>query len=74
MRNLEAPLWKGLQGKADANKDGTISLDELYEYLKPNAQKIACKQYNNEQTCNCGSPEVLSKWGGVELPQLPRRL
>jgi hypothetical protein len=41
---------KGLQGPADANKDGTISLTELFDYVKPNVQRVARKQYNNEQT------------------------
>jgi ankyrin repeat protein len=56
---------KGLQGEADANKDGTIDLAELYEYVKPNVQRIARKQYNNEQTPQLlASPEVLRKGGG----------
>ena len=56
---------KGLQGEADANKDGTIDLAELYEYVKPNVQKIARKQYNNEQTPQLlASPELLRRGGG----------
>ncbi len=41
---------KGLQGDGDLNKDGTIELAELYEYVKPLVQRVARKQYNNEQT------------------------
>ena len=41
---------KGLQGEGDLNKDGTIEMAELYEYVKPNVQRVARKQYNNEQT------------------------
>jgi hypothetical protein len=56
---------KGLQGEADLNKDGTISLSELYEYVKPNVQRIARKQYNNEQTPQLlANPELLRKGGG----------
>ena len=57
---------KGLQGEGDVNKDGVIEMAELYEYVKPNVQKVARKQYNNEQTPQLlGSPEMLKK--GVRL-------
>jgi len=56
---------KGLQGEGDANKDGTIEMVELYDYVKPNVQRIARKQYNNEQTPQLiGSPERLQNGGG----------
>jgi hypothetical protein len=56
---------KGLQGDGDVNKDGVIELAKLYEYLKPNVQRIARKQYNSEQTPQLlGSPEMLRKGGG----------
>jgi Ca2+-binding EF-hand superfamily protein len=56
---------KGLQGEGDLNKDGAIELAELYEYLKPNVQRVARKQYNNEQTPQLlASPELLRKGGG----------
>ena len=56
---------KGLQGEADLNKDGAIDLAEIYEYVKPNVQRIARKQYNNEQTPQLlASPELLRKGGG----------
>lgn len=61
---------KGLQGEGDINKDGAIEMAELYEYVKPNVQRIARKQYNNEQTPQLlASPELLRKGGGrlVEL-------
>lgn len=61
---------KGLQGDGDLNKDGVIDMAELYQYVKPNVQKVARKQYNNEQTPQLlASPEVLLKGGGrlVEL-------
>jgi uncharacterized caspase-like protein len=56
---------KGLQGEGDANKDGVIEMAELYDYVKPNVQRIARKQYNNEQTPQLlASPELLRKGGG----------
>ena len=52
---------KGLRGEGDLNKDGKINMAELYEYLKPNVQKIARKHYNNEQIPQLlASPEVLA--------------
>jgi hypothetical protein len=62
---------KGLQGEGDANKDGVIELAELYDYVKPNVQRIARKQYNSEQTPQLlGSPDVLRK-GQVRLVERP---
>ena len=56
---------KGLQGEGDVNKDGAIEMAELFEYVKPNVQRIARKQYNNEQTPQLlASPELLKKGGG----------
>ena len=61
---------KGLQGEGDLNKDGAIEMAELFEYMKPNVQRVARKQYNNEQTPQLlASPDLLRKGGGrlVEL-------
>ena len=56
---------KGLQGEGDVNKDGVIQMTELYDYLKPNVQRVSRKQYNNEQTPQLlASPEVLKRGGG----------
>lgn len=41
---------KGLQKEADVNKDGTIELNELYDYMKPRVEDVARKIYNNQQT------------------------
>jgi hypothetical protein len=63
---------KGLQGDADANEDGTIEISELYAYVKPNVQKVARKQYNNEQTPQLlANPDVILK-GGVQLLDLKK--
>lgn len=57
---------KGLQGDADRNKDGNIDLAELFEYAKPQVERTARREFNNEQTPQLlGSPEILSK--GVRL-------
>ena len=56
---------KGLQGEGDGNKDGSIEMVELLDYVKPNVQRIARKQYNNEQTPQLlASPDTLKKGGG----------
>jgi uncharacterized caspase-like protein len=56
---------KGLHGEADANRDGSIDVAELYDYVKPNVSKVARKQYNNEQTPQLlGSPDSLKRGGG----------
>jgi ankyrin repeat protein len=56
---------KGLQGEGDGNKDGFIDMAELYDYVKPNVQRVARKQYNNEQTPQLlASPDLLKRGGG----------
>lgn len=62
---------KGLKGDGDINKDGTIELAEMYEYVRPNVERIARNQYNNEQTPQLlANPDVFKKGGGrlLELP------
>jgi uncharacterized caspase-like protein len=57
---------KGLRGEADANKDGSVDLAEVYEYLKPQVERIARREYNNDQTPQLlGSPGLPAK--GVRL-------
>ncbi|MGH7181055.1 MAG: caspase family protein [Nitrospiraceae bacterium] len=41
---------KGLQGEADTNKDGKIDIAELFEYLRPQVERVARRDFNNEQT------------------------
>ena len=64
---------KGLQGEGDLNHDGAIDMAELYEYVKPNVQRVARKQYNTEQTPQLlATPDVLHKGGGWLIePQRP---
>jgi hypothetical protein len=57
---------KGLQIAANANKDAKIEVSELYDYVKPQVQGVARREYNNDQVPQLiGSPELLKK--GVRL-------
>jgi hypothetical protein len=47
-------LLKGLQGKADADGNGHVSLEELHAYVKKSVQREARRQ-NREQTPNLQS-------------------
>ncbi|MBI3815459.1 MAG: caspase family protein [Nitrospinae bacterium] len=42
-------MMKGLKGEGDTNGDGRIEIGELFEYIKPQVERIARKVYNNEQ-------------------------
>lgn len=58
---------KGLQGEADANKDGAIELGELYNYLKPQVERQA-RRINQEQTPKLDPlPELLKERVGLKL-------
>jgi hypothetical protein len=62
---------KGLQGEGDINKDGTIEMPELYEYVRPNVERVARNQYNNEQTPQLlARPDVLKRGGGRLLERV----
>ena len=57
---------KALQGEADQNKDRAIDLSEVFEYVKPQVERVARREFNNEQTPQLiGSPELLKR--GVRL-------
>ncbi len=57
---------KGLRGDADANRDRNVDLRELFDYLKPQVERVARREFNNEQTPQLlGSPELLD--AGVVL-------
>jgi hypothetical protein len=49
-------LLKGIKNEDVVNPDGSIKMDDLYGYLKPQVERIARKQYNNEQT-----PQLIEK-------------
>jgi hypothetical protein len=57
---------KGLQGEADGNKDGSVDLAELFAYVKPQVERKARRDFNNEQTPQLlGNSDRLAK--GVRL-------
>ena len=61
---------KGLQGEADKNKDGSLDLAELFAYVKPQVERKARRDFNNEQTPQLlGNPSLLNK--GVRLVDRP---
>lgn len=43
-------LLKGIKNEDVVNPDGSIAVSDLYDYIKPQVESIARKQYNNEQT------------------------
>ncbi len=55
-------MLKGLQGEADQNKDGALDLQEVFDYAKSQVERIARREYNNEQTPQLlGNRELLAK-------------
>ena len=42
-------MLKGLKGEGDTNGDGKVEIGEIFEYIKPQVERIARKTYNNEQ-------------------------
>jgi len=55
-------VLKGLRGDADRDKNGVIDLPELFDYLKPEVERIAKREFNNVQTPQLlGAPEVLEQ-------------
>ena len=43
-------LLKGIKNEDVVKPDGSIKMDDLFGYLKSRVERIARKQYNNEQT------------------------
>lgn len=59
---------KGLQGEGDQNKDGVLDIKELFDYVKPQVERVARREFNNEQTPQLmGSPDMLGK--GIRLSE-----
>ena len=57
---------KGLQGEGDQNKDGVIEIGELFNYMKPQVERVARREYNNEQVPQLlGQDDMLKK--GIRL-------
>lgn len=43
-------LLKGIKNEDVIKADGSIKMDDLFDYIKPQVERIARKQFNNEQT------------------------
>lgn len=43
-------MLKGIKNEEVVKQDGSIAISDLFSYLKPQVERIARKQYNNEQT------------------------
>jgi hypothetical protein len=43
-------MLKGIKNEDVTKEDGTLKMEDLYGYIKPQVERIARKQYNNEQT------------------------
>ena len=43
-------MLKGIKNEDVVNPDGSIEISDLYNYIKPQVERIARKQFNNEQT------------------------
>ena len=43
-------LLKGIKNEDVTAKDGSLEVGDLFDYLKPQVERIARKQFNNEQT------------------------
>jgi hypothetical protein len=41
---------KGIKNEDVVKKDGSIAINDLFSYIKPQVERIARKQYNNEQS------------------------
>ncbi|MEK6725248.1 MAG: caspase family protein [Deltaproteobacteria bacterium] len=50
-------MLKGLKGEAETN--GSVEIGNLFEYIKPQVERIARKFYNNEQTPQLIVPKEL---------------
>ncbi len=61
---------QGLAGDADANGDGAIDVQELFEFLKPQVQRIARRTYNTEQVPQLIIPAALTTQPPPKLIEL----
>ncbi|MDX9822009.1 MAG: caspase family protein, partial [Syntrophales bacterium] len=43
-------MLKGIKNEGVLRPDGSVKINDLFDYLKPQVEHIARKQYNNEQT------------------------
>ena len=58
-------LFRGLQGEADADTNGTVTVAELHDFLKTNVLRMSRKLKNRDQTPTLASSadsRVLVQW------------
>jgi hypothetical protein len=48
-------MLKGIKNEDVTRPDGSTKIDDLFSYIRPQVERIARKQYNNEQ-----SPQLLA--------------
>jgi hypothetical protein len=61
---------KGLQGEADGNKDGAVSIEELYGYVRPKVETAARRQNAEQSPQLLPAPDFLgarAKQGMIQL-------
>lgn len=58
---------QGLSGDADANGDEAIDVQELFDYLKPQVQRVARRTYNTEQVPQLILPPSLAAQAPLRL-------
>ena len=63
---------KGLQGEADANKDGAVDVAELYAYLKPQVETAARRMHAEQSPQLMPGTDLLKERGNVRLVDLKR--
>jgi hypothetical protein len=49
-------MLKGIKDENVVKPDGSIAISDLFGYIKPQVERIARKQYNNEQ-----SPQLIER-------------
>jgi len=49
-------LLKGIKNEDVVKPDGSVKMDDLFGYVKPQVERIARKQFNNEQTPQLMTP------------------
>ena len=63
---------KGLQGEADANKDGAVDVAELYAYLKPQVETEARRMHAEQSPQLLPGADLLKERAKVRLVDLKR--
>ncbi|MBI5624613.1 MAG: caspase family protein [Elusimicrobia bacterium] len=55
-------LLKGLQGGADGNRDGSVGLGELFDFVRPRVEAASRKLRNSEQVPQLAAPGRAREW------------